>query len=355
MKWDMIYEVLRHPTFDEFWEERSVDFEKIRVPVYSIGMWQKVGLHLRGNLRGFEELEVPKKLLVCYGEYVGDEMAIFNSLDMRLEMLRWYDHWLKDNDTGILEEPPVKLFIRGWDEGYRTEDEWPLKRCQYTKFYLHAGPAGAVDSLNDGGLSRELPVPEESSFEFEYPNPDWGGLMGIGTGKFVSGLLNPTATVLTFSSNPMEEPLEIIGPVTLVLYASSTEKDADFYVRLVDQEPDNLQQPGVPPKGRILTRGWLKASHHREKDPDRTKDYRPYYTHKNPTPIEPGKIYKFEIELWPTSNIFREGHRIRIDLSNGDCPTFDAGGHHYGLKVGKDRIYYNRYHPSHLILPVVPH
>jgi len=354
MKWDMIYEVLRHPTFDEFWEERSVDLGKIRVPVYSIGMWQKVGLHLRGNLRGYEEIKVPKKLLVCYGEYVVDEMAIFNSLEMRLEMLRWYDHWLKDNDTGILKEPPIRLFVRGRNDGYRIENEWPLKRCQYTRFYLHAGPADAVDSLNDGILSKELPLSQEEFFSFDYPNPNWGGLMGIGTGIFAGGFLNPTATVLTFSSEPLKVPLEVIGPITLVLYASSTENDADFYVRLVDQEPDGVQQRGVlPPKGRILTRGWLKASH-REKDPELTKSYRPYYTHKSPAPMNPGEIYQFEIEIWATSTIFKEGHRIRIDISNGDCPTFDAGGHHYGLKVGRDTIYYDKNHPSHLILPLIP-
>jgi predicted acyl esterase len=132
-------------------------------------------------------------------------------------------------------------------------------------------------------------------------------------------------------------------------------KDQDIYVRVVDQEPDSLQQRGViPPKGKILTRGWLKASH-REKDPRLSKPYQPYYTHKNPSPIEPGKIYKYEVEVWPTSNLFRKGHRIRIDLSNGDSPAFDFGGHHYGLKLGKDTLYLDKDHPSHVILPVIPH
>jgi len=355
MRWDMVYEVLEHPTFDQFWEERSVDFSKIRVPVYSIGMWHKIGLHLRGNLRGFEELNVPKKLLVCFGDYVGEEMAIFNSEELRLDMLRWYDHWLKGNDTGMLKEPPVKLFVRGRDEKYRVEEEWPLKRANYTKFYLRGNSAGAVDSLNDGSLSNEMPSSETGSFQFEYPDPDWAGLMGIGAAKFVGGFLNPTATALTFTSAPMKEPLEIIGPITLVLYVSSDQNDADLFVRLIDQEPDDIQQRNVLPlKGRTLTRGWLKASHGAAKDPERTKEYRPYYSHKNPAPIEPNKIYRFEIEIWPTSNVFKKGHRIRIELSNGDCPTFDAGGHHYGLKLGKDTIYYDKNHPSHLILPVIP-
>ncbi len=353
MEWDMVKESLQHPTYDRFWEERSADFGRIKVPVYSIGMWHKIGLHLRGNLRGFEELKVPKKLLVCYGEYVGDEMAIFNSLEMRLELLRWYDHWLKDNDTGIMKEEPVKLFVRGSDFGYRREKEWPLKRTRYTRFYLQPGPAGAIKSLNDGGLSETAPLAEASSFEFGYPDPEWSGWSGIGTAKFVNGLPDPAVRILTFCSEPLQEDLEVTGPISLVVYASSTEKDADIYVRLVDQEADARQASGVPAKAKILTRGWLKASH-REKDPARSKPGQPYYTHKHPTPIEPGKVYPYEIEVWPTANLFKKGHRIRLDLSNGDSPAFDFGGHHYGIKVGKDTIYHDKDHPSHLVLPVIP-
>ena len=353
MSWDMVYEVLKHPTFDAFWQERNVDFNKITIPVYSVGVWHKVGLHLRGNLRGFEELEGPKKLLVVHGEIVGDEMAIFNSPEIRLEMLQWYDHWLKDNDTGIMDEAPVRLFVRSSHFGYREEKEWPLARTQYTKFYLTQGPTGAVESLNDGGLSEMPPTDSESTFQFEYPNPDWDGWSGIGTAKFENGFPNPAIKILTFCSEPLEEDLEVTGYITLVLYASSDQRDMDIYVRAVDQAPDEIQQKGIlPPRGRILTRGWLKASH-RKKDKALSRSYRPYYTHNNPEPIEPGKIYKFEIEIWPTSNLFKKGHRIRLDLSSGDSPAFDFGGHHYGLKVGKDTIYHDRDHPSHVILPVI--
>jgi len=353
MSWDLVYEVLEHPTYDAFWEERAADFKKIRCPVYSIGIWHKVGLHLRGNLMAYEELDVPKKLLVCHGDVVGDEMAVFNSLELRLEMLRWYDHWLKGNDTGIMEEPPVRLFIRNSDYGYRDEYEWPLARARYATFYLHPGPTGAVDSLNDGGLSPDEPQQENSSFEFEYPNPEWGGWSGIGTARFEKGFPHPTKKILTFCSEPLTEDLEVTGPIILILYASSTENDMDIYMRLVDQLPDAQQQPDLlPPRGRILTRGWLKASH-REKDTKLSKEYRPFYTHKNPSPIAPGEVYRFEIEVWPTSNIFKAGHRIRLDISNGDSPAFDFGGHHFGIKMGRDTVYHDKSRPSHIKLPVI--
>ncbi len=104
-----------------------------------------MGLHLRGNIRGYEEIEVPKKLMLCHGDFEGDEMAIFNSPEMRLLLLRWYDHWLKGNDTGMMDEPPVNIFVRGL-ERYRRENEWPLARAEHAKLYLHAGPSwgGAV-------------------------------------------------------------------------------------------------------------------------------------------------------------------------------------------------------------------
>lgn len=351
MKWDMVYDVLNHPTYDDFWKERTPDFEKIKVPVYSIGVWHKAALHLRGNIVGFEEVKAPKKLLVVHGDYVGQEMYIFESLEMRLELLRWYDHWLKGNDTGVMDEPPVKLFVRNSDEGYRAEKEWPLARTVYTPFYLRPDKSGAVLSLNDGGLSRRTPTEKESYFEFEYPNPNWMNWRGGGTAGRVNGMLNPTAEIMTYTSGTLKEDMEVTGPIRMILYASSSEKDADFFVRVVDQAPDEEQVEGYPAKARMLTWGWLKASH-RRMDPAKSTSYRPYHTHENPEPIEPGKIYQYEIEVMPTSNLFRKGHRIRIDISNGDSWMFDSA-HHYGLKVGKDRIYYDREHPSHIILPVI--
>ena len=97
----MPWHVINHPTCDDFWKLRYADFSKIRCPVFSIGILHKVGIHLRGNVRGYEELTTPKKLLLCHGDFEGDEMAIFNSDEMRLLLLRWYDHWLKGNDTGL--------------------------------------------------------------------------------------------------------------------------------------------------------------------------------------------------------------------------------------------------------------
>ena len=349
--WDFSWNLMQHQTFDDFWEVRRVDLKKIKCPVFSIGILHKVGLHLRGNIRGYEEVDVPKKLMLCHGDFEGDEMAIFNSPEMRLLLLRWYDHWLKGNDTGLMEEPPVNLFVRGL-ERYRREDEWPLARAEHRSLYLHAGPSGAVRSLNDGWLSFEPPQAEDSSFLFSYPDPDWTGFSGVGTAIMDRGMLDPCRKIMTFTSDPLPEDLEVVGNIVLVVYMSSDQTEADLFCRLWDQLPDEMQFPGAPPAGRLLTRGWLKGTH-REKDEARSKPDRPYYTHARPQPVEPGKTYRYEVEIWPTSNRFLKGHRIRLEYANGDSNAFDFGGHYYGLKVGSDTIFHDKEHPSHLLLSVI--
>ncbi len=357
-RWDMVWNELSHPTYDDFWKLRNPDFKKIQVPVFVVGALHKVGLHLRGVVRGYEELETPKKMMLVHGLTDGDEMAIYNSPQMQLLMLRWYDHWLKGNDTGFMDEPPVEIFVRGADE-YRLADDWPLPTTDYRMLYFNAKESGAVDSLNDGSLSwkapTEVPGVTGSSFTYSYPDQDWTHFSGGGTAVIEeSGVLYGQRRIPTFTSAPLEDDLQIAGNIVLVLYASSDQQNTDFCVRLVDQSPDDEQIPGMPPKGVILTRGWLKASHACTKSEGLSKSHRPYYLHDAPKPIEPGAIYKYEIEVWPTSNVFKKGHRIRIDVACGDSPALDFGGHYYGIKVGADTYYHDTEHASHVVLPVIP-
>src|SRR4030042_5913385 len=118
--------------------------------------------------------------MLVHGDFEGDEVAIFESIEIRSWLLRWYDHWLKGNDTGMMDEPALNIFVRG-QERYRREDDWPLARTEYTKLYLSGANSGAVVSLNDGGLSWEAPAAAESSVTYSYPDPDWTGFSGGGT------------------------------------------------------------------------------------------------------------------------------------------------------------------------------
>jgi putative CocE/NonD family hydrolase len=353
-RWDLIWNVINHPTYDDFWKLRNPDFSKIQVPVFTVGALHKVGLHLRGVVRGYEELKTPKKMMLIHGEMDGDEMAIYNTPEMRMLMLRWYDHWLKGNDTGMMDEPPVSIFVRGKDE-YRLEADWPIPRTEYRKLYFHAGPSTSIhESLNDGSLAWESPTEAESSFTYSYPDEDWTHFSGGGTAPIEDGIVHFTRRIPTFVSEPLDEDVEVSGNIVLVLYASSDQTNTDFVCRLVDQAPDSEQVPGMPPKGYILTRGWLKASHAATRSEELSRPDRPYYLHDAPKHIEAGKPYKFEIEVWPTCNLFKKGHRIRVDVACGDSPAVDFGGHYYGVKVGSDTYYHDKDHASHIVLPVIP-
>ena len=131
--------------------------------------------------------------------------------------------------------------------------------------------------------------------------------------------------VLTFTSAPLEDDLEVTGPIVLKLFASSTAIDTQFIVKLSDQQPQDeaARQTGEQPAFIPVSKGWLKASH-REKDEERSTPTRPFYTHTNPQPLTPGEVYEFDIEVLPISYVFKKGHRIRLELANGDLPATDG-------------------------------
>jgi uncharacterized protein len=350
MAWDMVGEFLRHPLYDAFWEERAAapKLEQIRVPVYSIGNWQMVGLHIRGNLLGFERAQGPKKLAIYFQSGLPGPQALYASKEMHLELQRWYDYWLKGIDTGIMDEPPVKYLARPSGE-WRTLDTWPPRDVTYTPLYLAPGKAGAVESLNDGCLAWEAPPADAAPTAYDYPHPEWGGWQGPGTAIVrPDGTLDGLAKIATFTSPPLERDVEILGPIVLKLWASSDQTDTDFYVKLADQAPTG--ERGSPRAG--VTRGWLRASH-RAVDPARGTPYQPYHPHDRQEPLAPGEVYEFEIEIWPTSWTFKQGHRIRLEIAAGDSPVLDAPfGHDYGVKFGTDTVYHDAARPSRILLPV---
>lgn len=170
------------------------------------------------------------------------------------------------------------------------------------------------------------------------------------------GRVDPPRRVLTFTSAPLAEDLEVTGPIVLKLYASSTAIDTQFIVKLTDQQPQDAaaraksEQPAFTP----VSKGWLKASH-REKDAARSTPQRPFYTHTNPQPLTPGEIYEFDIEVLPVAYVFKKDHRIRLELANGDSPATDGVFSHpyHPSLMGTDTIHHDGTHASVLILPVI--
>jgi predicted acyl esterase len=352
---DLALDALEHATYDDWWKERSAyeTLGEIKMPVFSIGHWGKIGLHLRGNILGYEEIKAPKKLLVTGAKNTIEAHHLFDTIEFHeKEMLPFYEHYLRGVDNGFMDGPPVRIFVRG-DDRYREERDWPPPAAKLTPYYLRKGPSGAVTSLNDGALSTEPPEAGEGSITYAYPDDEWvSGVVARGPNG-----LDPVRRVLTFTTPPLEREVEVTGCLVLELYAASDQTDTDFVVKLSDVLPldDAQRAEGTQPEFVAVTKGWLKASH-RAKDEARSKPHRPFHTHAAPEPLEPGTVYKFEIEVHPASYVFAPGHRIRLELANGDSNVTDGNFAHQYLwyKMGADTIYHEPEHPSRILLPIVP-
>ena len=352
LDWDYVGAVKAHSTYDEFWKSRAAaeNLDQIKVPVFSIGVWSKVDLHLNGNIVGFQRTTSPKKLLVFGSSSLFAAVADFSSEAFHETYLRpFYDHYLKGLETSYPGEPAVRYFVPG-AETFRTAESWPPSAISYKPYYLRAGPTGSVSSLNDGGLSEEKDG--EGATSYDYPNPQWrAGVVGFDR----NGRPDPVGHVLTFTSPELDQDVEIAGPIQLNLYASSSNSDTDFIVKISEQYPrDKGTDASSQPRNRVVTKGWLRASH-RAIDRDNSLPCAPWYLHLNPTPIEPGKIYHYEIAVMPTAYRFKKGSRIRVEIANGDSQLTEfVFQHEYTPnKVGRDTIHHDVQHPSHILLPIV--
>lgn len=352
LDWDYPGTVQQHSTYDEFWKVRAAaeQLENIKVPVFSIGVWSKVDLHLNGNIVGYQRTTSDKKLLVFGSSNVFAAVADFSSEQFHERYLRpFYDFYLKGEKTTYTDEPQVRYFLNGADE-FQSASTWPPENVEYRRLYLSAGPSGSVESVNDGLL--QWGSPGSGSTDVDYPNPGWrAGVVGFDK----DGKPDPVRRVLTFVSPPLAEDTEVVGPIQLTLYAASSNTDTDFVVKLSEQHAQTAEarDTKVQPNARVLTKGWLRASH-REIDEGKSLPNAPWYTHVNPQPIEPGRVYKFDIAVMPTAHRFTKGNRIRLELANGDSQFTEFVFYHdYAPnKIGRDTFYHNDVHDSHLVLPI---
>jgi putative CocE/NonD family hydrolase len=350
---DLNLAIQRHPTLDDFWQERSAAarLDEIEVPLYSIGIWGKVDLHTRGNIMGFQLARGPKKLRMNGPINAFAANREFNSIELHRELLLpFYDMYLKGLETEWKDRPAVEYFVRGADS-YRTAVSWPPPEVRYKRWYLSAEKSGSVTSLNDGSLSREVPT-DGTSTSYSYPHPEWTmGVVGLGPDMKP----DPVRRVLTWTSAPLDADLEIAGPIKLTLYASSSSSATDFFVKLSEQRSQSVEdrEAGLNPPYFWITKGWLRASH-RALDEARSTEMEPYHTHAHPQPIEPGEVYRYEIAIEPMAHRFPRGSRIRLELANGDSAVTDVLWTHYYHpdKIGTDTIYHTAEHPSVLVLPV---
>jgi len=316
------YEIATHPHDGPWYWERSAwtKLDKIRTPVMSIAP-QGGAMHFRGQLAGFTEIHAPKKLLVVPPTGFWSHMRYLTDRALNRQMLRWFDYWLKGMDTGIMAEPPIAIFDSG-TRHWRYENEYPLARTQWTKLYLR-----------EQGLFHGEPGDEKPD---RYRMPD-------SYAQLVQG-----KPPLAYATPALESPLTIWGPLSLTLYASSSQIDTAWFVKLADILPQGT--------ARILSRGILKASF-REVDAARSKPGRPFHPFQRQEVLEPGKIYEFQIELRPIFHTFQQGHRLQLQIASEDIqynnPLRQIDVMLLPWPV-ENAVHHDRAHPSHLLLPVIP-
>ncbi len=352
---DFYLDVQRHPNYDDYWKERTAaeNLDKIRVPMFSIGVWAKMELHLAGNILGYHKAQGPKKLFITGTATAVTSQIDFNNIEFHKKyLLPFYGKYLKGEKTSYDERPNVEYIVKNSGVA-RSFDSWPPPGTRKLRFYLGKGPTGSVTSLNDGALQSAASGAGGGSTTYAYPHPRWVlGVVAVGPQG-----PDPSAAVLTFTSAPLEADVEVAGHGKVILHASSTRNDMDFHIKVseqLQQAPDERAK-GVQPRYVIVTKGWLRASHGMDRDPAKSTEDIPHYTHANPKPLTPGKVYALEIPLMAIAWRFQKGSRIRVEIACGDSPITDGLFFHVYRpdKIGSDTIHHDANHPSQLILPVL--
>jgi uncharacterized protein len=326
----------------------QAQWEKLTLPIFTAGNWSGMGLHLRGNTEGFmRAASKHKKLRVHCGTHVHP----FYTEDGRRDQLRFFDYWLKGIDNGVMSEPPVKLAIRqgGGAVVWRHENEWPLARTQWTSLYLDlSAPAG------EGTLAAGNPAQESARTYFASGLSEVGSVSASSTQLAASVM--QAGIGISLSTPPLPQDTEVTGPVAAVLWVSSSTEDMDLFltIRNIDPAGNDVWEVGQQGQQVPVAKGWLRVSH-RELDPDLSLPYRPYHRHRRRLPLSPGKVVRVEVEIWPTSMVFRRGHRIRLDIQ----PRDGVGSVHYthyhaDYNTGTNTIHTGGAWESYLLLPVIP-
>jgi uncharacterized protein len=346
-----------------FWLANSLDsgqfrgaqaqWDKITVPMLSAGNWTGMALHLRGNSEAFmRAASKHKKLRIHAGTHVHP----FYSEEGRRDQLRFFDCWLKGIDNGIMDEPPVKLAVRkGGDEiEWRDEHEWPLARTDWRRFYFDLSQPLPGEGNNSGTLVAANPRVTGSR---SYPATSLGsmGSTSAASSQVMGGGIKPGMGI-ALATPPLPDDVEVTGPAAASFWVSSSTEDMDLFLTIRNFDPAGNEiletgQQGTPVP---VAKGWLRVSH-RELDPELSLPYRPYHRHRRRLYLSPGEIVRVDVEIWPTSMIFKKGHRIRLDIQPRDGVGSASYMHyHADYNTGTNTIYSGGDKESSLLLPIIP-
>ena len=351
-------EEIDHAQLSPWWEPLRYQnkYDRVKVPVLHISGWyddEQVGTPL--NFIGMTAKSQPEAVRNSQRLMMGPWPHAINSrsklgdvdfgptamIDLNGYILRWFDYWLKGIDNGIVKEPPVRIFVMGANY-WTDENEWPIARTQYTKYYLHSS-GRANSSYGDGKLSTQEPAKEPSdgyTYDPASPTPfiTEPSFAQIG-GPDDYRPVERRDDVLVYTSDPVSEDTEICGPIRAQLYAASSAKDTDFMAKLIDVWPNGFAER--------LIDGMVRARFRDGMD--------------KPSLIEPEKGYAYSIDMWNTCQMFLKGHSIRLEIASSAFPKYDrnlntgeALGKTTRMQTADQKVYHDRDHASFVLLPIVP-
>ncbi len=374
----------QHADYDAFWKDPMMNWSEhyaqtSDIPMLQIGGWYDI--FLAGtfeNYMGLSRLkQSPQRLLVGPWVHHGDTLSYAGDVDFGAAAaipdfdgdfhLRWFDHYLKGQATGVEKDAPVRVFVMGTGDGsrnaagrlshggyWRNETEWPIAGTRNELYYFHA----------DGSLSLTKPSERRASttftFDPRHPVPTVGG---GSSARLKDGAydqredprfppsqppylpLRSRADVVVFQTAPLGQDMEVIGPIHVELFASTNRTDTDFTAKLIDVYPPSAEWPEGFDLN--LTDAIIRGRYRATRD--------------HAVMLEPGKVYAFPIDPFPTANVFKKGHRIRVDISSSNFPRFDANpntGEPLGLNrrmiTADNTIHFSTTYPSRIVLPLAP-
>jgi putative CocE/NonD family hydrolase len=342
---------IAHPTLDAYWRAHAVttNIARVRAPVLQISGWYD---DARGPIDYSDALSrvpghPPIRLVMGPGahkgvDYVAGDFGPKARVDERRLQLRWFDHYLLGKDNGVDREPPFDDFVLG-DNTWRAEAAWPVARARPTAWYLASG-GRANTSAGDGTLDT-LPPTGAPADTFTYdpadPTPYLIDSRELETSlnEDFSGLNAARHDALVFTSRPLTQPVEVTGPMTATLWASTDAVDTDWDIMLLDVFPDG--------RAERVQDGVARARFRKGFDRDAA--------------LAPGAIERYDIDLWFTSRVVPPGHRLRVTVSSALFPKYDrnlnTGGNNERdtrFVVAHQRLLHDAAHPSHVTLPIVP-
>ena len=349
----MYQEIIAHPSFDAFWRRISIreQVDKVKIPVFSVGGWYDN--FVESDLAAFAALRRKSSVnRILIGPWAHNMSAPFADVDfgpdahppIRELQLEWFDQWLMGKDSPLLSKPPVKVFVMGANQ-WREAREWPPEGAVSRSFFLESG--GKANSLTGDGSLGDKPLTgaaDQFVFDPERPVPTRGGAVCCNPKVFPWGPIDQRPVearndVLVYSTRPLRHDVEAIGPVQVVLYIATSARDTDFTAKLVDVFPDGT--------ARNLTDGILRLRYRNSLEKAEL--------------AQPGEIYRITIDAGVTGNVFRKGHRIRVEVSSSNFPRFDRNSNTGGkvtdavkLTKASQTVYHDPRHPSALVLTVLP-